>query len=100
MNSSAYDLLPFMVGHIHNSFTLLSVKEYDAILSNSSRSSKLCAHGTQYIQTGGTLEQTWVSSDMLICPWMGDKIKSADIIDCYHSQQSRSLMTLTGQKGR
>jgi hypothetical protein len=66
-----------------------------------SRPFKGCAWGTDRRHS----EANWVSSIMFLCPWVSEKLKSAEILDCCHSKAvlkspCRYLMTLSGQKGR
>jgi hypothetical protein len=98
-NSVSNDLLPFMVGQIHDNFTLLSAKDVMLFQHSQKAIQVLTRHE---VQTRGTLKQTWVSRNMFVflCPWVSDRLKNAEILDCCHYQQCRSLMTLLGQKGR
>jgi hypothetical protein len=66
LNSVSNDLLPFMVGQSHDSFTLLSVNcEGSDVISALSAGHSRVVHG---VQTGDTLKQYCVSSYMFLCP--------------------------------
>jgi hypothetical protein len=84
-----------MVGQSHDSFTLLNDGQGSDGISALSAG---CSSAVNEVQTWDTLKQT--SSNMFLCPLVSDKLKSAEILHCCPSQQCRSLMTLSGQKGR
>jgi hypothetical protein len=54
----------------------------------------------QMLCIGYRQEALWVSNKMFLCPRMSNNLKGAEMLDNCHSQQCRSLMTLSGQKGR
>jgi hypothetical protein len=83
---SCNDLIAFMVGQSHGSFTLLGVKTVN-VMSFSGLSSTV-----HDLHIYGTLKQTRVSSNMFLCPWV---TKSAEILDYCLSQHCRSVMTLS-----
>jgi hypothetical protein len=59
------------------------------------------ARAVNGVQTGGTLKQTWMSSNMFfVCPCVTDKLKlkSAEILDCCHSQQCKIAHDFVGSK--
>jgi hypothetical protein len=61
--SVSYKLLSFRVGQSHDSFTLLSIKNVILFQHCQQVIQVLCIG----IQTGSTLKQTWVSSNILLC---------------------------------
>jgi hypothetical protein len=53
--------------------------------------STAAVHG---VYTGGIQMQIQVSSNMFLCPRMSDKPIGAEILECCHSQQCKSLTTV------
>jgi hypothetical protein len=95
-NSVSNDLLPFMVGQSHDSFTLLSVK--NGMLFQQ------CQQAIQVLCIGCRQQVFWSKRGCQVTcfsvhftAFVSDMLQRAEILDCCHSQQCRSLVTLSSQ---